>query len=235
MKYLVLCFLFISTAFSDEYYAKLEPVQTYVIKSSVSGKVIFSNNKIEGLSANNSKIIELDSKVEKLELHQVNKKISLIAKMLKIEDKNYERLKKVRTKSEFDKDVQLLKSLNLQSAKSDLIIRKVVLKDIIQKKVLIESNRYIYNVNVKKDDYVTAGTVLYEVKDLSKGKLEIFVPINETKGLKNKTIFLNGNKTEIKIDKIYKVAHLKHISSYKVDIIVPNPKIFSRLVKIEFK
>jgi len=235
MKYLVLCFLFISTAFSDEYYAKLEPVQTYVIKSSVSGKVIFSNNKIEGLSANNSKIIELDSKVEKLELHQVNKKISLIAKMLKIEDKNYERLKKVRTKSEFDKDVQLLKSLNLQSSKSDLIIRKVVLKDIIQKKVLIESNRYIYNVNVKKDDYVTAGTVLYEVKDLSKGKLEIFVPINETKGLKNKTIFLNGNKTEIKIDKIYKVAHSKHISSYKVDIIVPNPKIFSRLVKIEFK
>jgi len=235
MKLILGLFLFLSTAFSSEFYAKLEPVQTYIVKSSVSGKIIFSNTKIEGLSANNTKVIEIDSLVERLELKQVNKKIELISKMIKIENKNYERLKKVRTKSDFDKDVQLLKSLNLESSKADLLIKKVSLTDIIKKKKLVENNRYIYNINVKKDDYVTAGTILYEAKDLTQGKLEIFVPISGVDSLKNKNIYLNGKLTDIKIDRIYKVAHSKHISSYKVDIIVPNPKIFSRLIKIEFK
>lgn len=50
-----------------------------------------------------------------------------------------------------------------------------------------------------------------------------------------KQYILIGKKSNLKIDKIYKVADSKHISSYKVEIIVPNPKTFSRLVKIEFK
>ncbi len=235
MRYLVLFFLLTGSAFSNEFYAKLEPIETYVVKSAASGKVIYSNKQIEGLNANNTKIIEIDSSVERLELEQINKKIKLLTQMLTIEDKNYNRLKKVRTKSDFDKDVQLLKSLNLESTKSDLLIRQAILKDIIKNKKLIESNRYIYNISVKKDDYVTAGTVLYEAKDLTQGKLEIFVPISEVNSLQNKVIYLNGKQTEIKVDKIYKVAHSKHISSYKVDIVVPNPKIFSRLIKVEFK
>ena len=235
MKYLLLIFMFISTLFSKEFYSKLEPIQTYVVKAAVNGKIIYSNDKIEGLSANKTKIIEIDSIVNRLELEQINKKIDLIKQMIKIENKNYKRLNKVRTKSDFDKDVQLLKSLNLESTKSDLIIKQISLKDTIKKKQYIENSGYIYNINVKKNDYVTAGTLLYEVKDLSKGKLEIFIPINEIESIKNKSIFLNDKQTEIKIDKIYKVAHSQHISSYKVDIIVPNPKIFSRLIKIEFK
>ena len=235
MKYIFYILLLTSFVYPSEFYAKLEPVYTYIVKSSVNGKVIYSNSEVEGLSANNDKIVEIDSSVDQMELKQINKKINLINKMINIENKNYKRLKKVRTKSDFDKDVQLLKSLNLESTRADLLIKKAQLTDSIKKKSLIESNRYIYNINVKKDDYVTAGTVLYEAKDLSKGKLEIFIPINEVDSLKNKTIFLNGKQTDIKIDKIYKVAHSKHISSYKVDIIVPAPKIFSRLVKIEFK
>jgi len=235
MKHLVILFLYISLAFSTEYYAKLEPVQTYVVKSSVNGKVLFSNDKIEGFTAKNTKIIEIDSIVENLELKQVNKKIELIKKMIKIENTNYQRLKKVRTKSAFDKDLQLLKSLNLESTKADLISKKEILKNTIKNKNLSEDNRYIYNINVKKDDYVTPGTILYETKDLSLGKLEIFVPVSQIDTLKDKTIYLNKKQTNLKIDKIYKVAHSKHISSYKVDIIVPNPKTFSRLIKIEFK
>lgn len=235
MKYLAILFIFMSYSFSNEYYAKLEPVHSYIVKSEVSGRVIFSNDEVEGFSVDKTRIIEIDSIVENLELTQINKQLVLIKKMIKIEDKNYSRLKKVRTKSAFDKDLQLLKSLNLESTQTELISKKAVLKNTIKNKKLIENNRYIYNINVKKDDYVMPGTVLYETKDLSQGKLEIFVPIDEIDTLKNKTIFLNKKSTNLKIDKIYKVAHSKHISSYKVDIIVPNPKIFSRLIKIEFK
>ena len=61
MKIIWICLLSISTIFASEYYAKLEPIESYQIKSAVSGKVIYSNSKIEGLKANNSTIIEIDS------------------------------------------------------------------------------------------------------------------------------------------------------------------------------
>ncbi len=235
MRFMYLMIAIATSVFANEYYAKLEPIQTYVVKSSVSGKVLFSNDKIEGLSADNSTIIELDSSVEKIELSQIKAKLTFVSKMLSIEENNYKRLSKVKTRSDFEKDSQLLKSLNLEATNADLLVRKAVLEDIIKNKKLIEKDRYIYNVNVKNGDYVTPGTLLYETKDLSRGKLEIFVPINEVEKLKNKTIYLNNEETNLKIDKIFQIGHQKHISSYQVDIIVENPKIFSRLVKIEFK
>ena len=102
-------------------------------------------------------------------------------------------------------------------------------------KKLVEKSNYIFNIAVKDGDYVNAGTLLYEAKDLSKGKLEIFVPIAQIDEIKNKEIFLDGEKSNIKISKIYEVADATNISSYKVELIVNNVKTFSRLVKIEFK
>lgn len=100
---------------------------------------------------------------------------------------------------------------------------------------MLEKDNYIYNINVKSGDYVTPGTLLYESKDLSQGKLTIFVPIADIESIKNKTIYLNDKKSNLKITKIYTVADSEHISSYKVEIYIPNVKKFSRLVKIEFK
>jgi len=53
--------------------------------------------------------------------------------------------------------------------------------------------------------------------------------------IKNKTIYLDGKKSDLKISKLYTVADTKHISSYKCEIIIPAPKTFSKLTKIEFK
>ena len=55
-------FLFtITSIFASEYYAKLEPIDSFQVKAAVSGKVIYSNSQIEGSKANNSTIIEIDS------------------------------------------------------------------------------------------------------------------------------------------------------------------------------
>lgn len=221
--------------FANEYYAKLEPLQSYVVKASVSGEVIYSNEKIEGKFANKSLIMEIDSEVDKINLQQTQKKLEAYNHMVQIERKNYERLKQVTTRSDFDKDSQLQQALNLEASRADLVIKIAELKKSIENKRLFENNRYIYNISVKEGDYVTPGTLLYEAKDMRKAKLEIFVPIAELNDVKEKSIFLDGEKTDLKIDKAYDVADSKHISSYKVEIIVPNPKQFSRLVKIEFK
>ena len=235
MKILTLFLLTITTIFASEYYAKLEPIESYQIKSAVSGKVIYSNSKIEGLKANNSTIIEIDSMVNKVELEQSRNKLKYIDEMIKIETNNYDRLNQVSSKSAFEKDTQKLKVINLESLKADMIVKIDTLKDIISNKKLIEKSNYIFNIAVKEGDYVNPGTLLYEAKDLSKGKLEIFVPIAQIEEIKNKEIFLDGVKSDIKISKIYEIADSTNISSYKVELILENAKIFSRLVKIEFK
>lgn len=236
MKYLVVFFTLITFGFSaNEFYAKLEPIESYQIKSSVNGKVIFANKNMEGKKAKNTKVIEIDSYVDRVDLKQSLKKLDAVNEMILLQDKNYKRLLKIKSKSGYEKDNQKINVVNLQVNKADILINIANLRDSIKNKKLIEKNYYIYDIVVNKGDYVTPGTLLYEAKDLSKGKLEIYVPINDIEKIKNKTIYLDGNKTDLKIDKIYDVADSKHISSYKVEIIVDNPKSFSRLVKIEFK
>jgi hypothetical protein len=235
MKIIWIFLLSLSTIFASEYYAKLEPIDSFQVKSAVAGKVVFSNSKIEGSKANNSTIIELDSSVNKIELEQSKNKLKYIEEMITIEKNNYDRLNQVSSKSAFEKDTQKLKVINLESSKSDMIIKIESLKDTIDNKKLVEKSNYIFNIAVKEGDYVNAGTLLYESKDLSKGKLEIFVPIAQINEIKNKDIYLDGVKSDVKISKIYDVADVTNISSYKVELIISNVNTFSKLVKIEFR
>ncbi len=235
MRYLLIVFMLAGSSFAYEFYAKLEPVNSYMVKAAVSGKIIFTNDNIEGFSANNSKIIEIDSYVNRIDLKQSNNKLKAINEILQIENKNYKRLLQISSKSGFEKDNQKIKIINLKMTKADMLVKIANLKDKIKNKKLIEKSHYIYNITVKKGDYVNPGTLLYEAKDLSKGKLVIYVPISNVSKIKNKNIYLDGISTNLQIHKIYNLADSKHISSYKCEILIPKPEIFSRLVKIEFK
>ncbi len=235
MRCLIIFLIIVNLAYASVYYAKLEPINSYQIKASVSGKVIFSNDELEGKLANNSIVIEIDSYVDKIDLEQTQNKLKSINNMISIEQRNFERLTKVSSKSEFEKDIQKIKVINLETSKADTLIKIANLKDSIKNKRLIEKSNYIYSINVKEGNYVTPGTLLYEAKDLSKGKLEIFVPIADIEKIKTKDIYIDDVKSNIKISKIFDVADSEHISSYKLEIHIKNPKKFSRLVKIEFK
>ncbi|XPV69288.1 MAG: hypothetical protein ACNI25_01630 [Halarcobacter sp.] len=235
MRYLIVFFMLINSMFAMEFYSKLEPINSYTVKAAVSGKVIYTNDDIESKKANNSTIIKLDSELNKIDLKQSQKKLEAINEMLKLQERNYNRLLKISSKSGFEKDNQKINVINLETSKADILIKIATLKDTIKNKKLVEKDNYIYNIAVKKGDYVSPGTLLYEAKDLSKGKLEIYVPISDIDNIKKKAIYLDGVKTDLSISKIYDVADSKHISSYKCEIIVNKPKTFSRLVKIEFK
>jgi hypothetical protein len=230
---IIVCFSILLNA--QEYFAKLEPLEVYNVKSSVSGKVIFVNNQIKGFNSVNNTIVKLDSKVDVVELKQTKKKLRIIMQILKIENKILQKFTKISSKSQLDRDNQKIKILNLENQKSDLLVKQAMLEDKIKNKNIQEENNYISNINVKVGDFVNAGSSLYTSSDLSKSKIEIFIPIDKAKEIVNKTIYLDGLVTQYKINKLYKIADLKHLSSYKCEIIVNRPKNFSKLVKIEFK
>jgi len=235
MKFLLsLCFLTISI-YASEYYAKLEPYDTFVVKSAVSGKVEYINTNALGKVVKNETIIKMDIKLDETELKHTIAKLNSVKDMLSIEQKNYDSIKNLTSKSIFEKDAQKTKVLNYETQVADLEIKVATLKDKIDNKVLKENNSYLHEISVKVGEYVNAGTLLYTAMDFSKGKLAFFIPINDAEMLKSKTIFLDGEKTDLKINKMYQVADSTHISSYKCEIVLKNPKEFSKLYKIEFK
>lgn len=235
MKFLIFLTLSFATIFADEYFATLEPINTYSIKAATSGEVIFANKDIEGKYASEAVIIKLDKTLNETELELTKQKIKVLEQMIEIEQRNYDRFKNLTSKSEFEKDAQKMKVLNYELQVGDLKTKVATLEEMISKKTIKEKNRFIYNIAVKEGDFVSSGTLLYETKDLSRAKLEIFIPIDKTDEYKKMAIYLDGARTNLKISKIFKVADSKYISSYKCEIVVPNPKKFSKLVKVEFR
>ena len=235
MKYIVSFLFMVSSILANDYYAKLEPINTYNVKASVSGKVIFVNEKIKSNISRNNIIIKIDNKINKIELAQTRIKRSNLKKILKIQKDILNSFNKVSSKSKLDKDAQKITILNTQSTISDLNIRIATLEDTIKNKILKEKNAYISDIIIKKGDYVNPGTPLYTAQDLSKGKLEIFVSFDDIDKIKDKEIYVNDIKTSLEINNIYKTADTKHISAYKVEIFVDDVITFSKLVKITFK
>jgi hypothetical protein len=232
--FFTLCLLTISL-YASEYYAKLEPYDTFIVKSAVSGKIDYINTSALGKVVKNEAIIKMDIKLDETELQHTISKLNSVKDMLSIEQKNYDSIKNLTSKSIFEKDAQKTKVLNYETQVADLEIKIATLKDKIENKILKENNTYIHEISVKVGEYVNTGTLLYTAMDFSKGKLEFFIPINDAEILKSKTIFLDGEKTDLKINKMYQVADSTHISSYKCEIVIKNPKEFSKLYKIEFK
>lgn len=235
MKMLILFITMLSSLFASEFYGVIQPIDTYNVKAAVSGKIIYVNEELKSKNVKDSYIIKIDSKVDKVDLKQTQIKLNNLKEILQIENGTLKSFNRVSAKSKFDKDNQRIKVLNISSNISDMIIKIDTLKDKIAKKNISVQGLYIFDITVKKGDYVNPGTSLYTAHDISKGKVEIFLPIQSAKSYKNKTIYIDDKKTNLKINKIYKVADTKHISSYKCEIILNKIKNFSKVVKISFK
>jgi hypothetical protein len=229
--------LFNAALYANPYYATLEPVETYNIKASVSGKVVFIDRSLEGKEikkVNRVTLIQIDDSLNKIDLQMTDTKIDIVKSMIKIEESNYETINKLATKSKIEKDSAKLKVLNLESTLSDLKTKKATLEDTINNKRITVNNAYVYKLMVNTGDYVGPGTPLAVIKDISKGKLTFYIPIDQAGTIRSKEIYLNGQKSQVQINKIYQIADEVKISSYRCEIIVPDPTVFSQLVKIEF-
>ncbi len=228
------------------YYGKVEPYQTYNIKADVSGKIIDVNKSSE---ATNYKgiVIKIDKYQNKIDLKNLEAQLknyeSILKAQQKIKDKKYKTYqiyKNLKTKSELDKNLKFYDYQNsvivLNQTKntiSNLKAQIAKLKDTISKKSISFKN-YIYKIDVNKGDYVTPSMPIAVTMDINKVKIDIYVPINQINSIKNKKIYINDKLSDFKIDKVYKVADSKYLTSYKVEIVGKYPKI-SDIVKVEFK
>jgi hypothetical protein len=249
-KILIIAIITPMVLFSKIHYAKVEPYDSVVLKSSVSALVISADIQSEGQYISNHQIIQLDDKMDKIDLNISKEMLKLNQIVLKnakktfnIKNSYFNRINALNTTSKTQKDnansSYLLAQNQYLTTKEKVLSLKykiAKLEDSISKKNIILSDKYLYKLFVKKGDFVNFGSPLASVINTSKAKLVLFLESEEIDNLGDKKIFLDEIETDYKIDRVWSVTDEKFISSYKAWIIIEKPKDrFSKLIKVELK
>ncbi len=263
MKY-ILIFILPLFVMAKVHYAKIEPYNSVVLKSSVSAEVKSVDLDAEGAIVKDAGIIHLDDAMDIVDLNaskeslkllqsilEINREIvSSLADALKRQQGYFERLNKLSTASKTQKDTAFVafvsaKNQYLSTKEKIETLKKQILemkykierlKDSIAKKNIHLKDRYLYKLIVRAGDFVNPGSPLASIQDLSRGKLILFLEPSELKNVKEKQVFIDGKKTGYRVDKVWNVADEKFISSYRAEIYIDKPEnYFSKLVKVELQ
>ena len=82
--------------------------------------------------------------------------------------------------------------------------------------------------------------MLFDYYDISKSRLDVYLPADEVESIEEKEIYINDTlTTDWKIEKISKVKDNRRISTYQVRLVKENrePKKirFGEILKVEFR
>jgi hypothetical protein len=222
--------------FAKVHYAKVEPYESIILKSAVSALVIDVDLDAEGSVVDQKRVIYLDDRLDKINLKTSNKNLLIIHETFKRQEAYFQRMDKLKTASTTQKDNAFYSFASAKTQYLDMQYKVAQLEDSISKKSIVLNNKYLYKLMVRKGDFVNPGTALAEVNDASRAKLVLFLEPEELDDIDQKSVYLNEEKTEYKVNKVWKVADEKFISSYRAEIYMPAPKgVFSKLLKVEIK
>jgi multidrug resistance efflux pump len=222
--------------FAKVHYAKVEPYESVVLKSAVSALVMDVDLDAEGTMVEGKRVVYLDDSLDKINLKISKESLLILHETLKRQESYFQRIDKLKTASTTQKDNAFYGYASAKTQYLDMQYKIAQLEDSIEKKSIVLDHMYLYEVMVREGDYVAPGTPLASVVDASRAKLVLFLEPDELEQLEQKTVYLDGEKTEYKVDKVWRVADEKFISSYRAEIYIPAPEgSFSKLMKVEIK
>ena len=264
MMKLLLLFIFTGMSLSaNVYYSKVEPFEVRKIASNVSGVVVYVGEDMLGEKLSSKSYLKIDATLDKDELLFIQSKLHYLKETITINEtvlknlelslekkrKNYERVKNLKIKSAVEKDREFYDLVNSENSSlvthkeiytlktqiADLELRKKQLQRNINDKSLQAKGFELYSLAVKVGEVVNKGTPLATLMDTRKALLTIYLSEEDLLNADKSVVYINGEKTEYKIDRLLKIADSKNISKYMAQIIIKAPKVFSKLVKIELK
>ena len=222
--------------FAKVHYAKVEPYESVILKSAVSALVMDVDLDAEGSVVDQKRVIYLDDRLDKINLKTSKENLLILHETLKRQESYFRRIDKLKTASTTQKDNAFYSFASAKTQYLDMQYKIAQLEDSIEKKSIVLQHMYLYEIMVRKGDYVAPGSSLARVVDTNRAKLVLFLEPSELEQLEQKTVYLNGEKTAYKVDKVWRVADEKFISSYRAEIYIPAPKgSFSKLMKVEIK
>ena len=240
MKKLTILLLLLSTAsFAKEFMANIEPFEKYEIKSQISGVVHFVNTTLEeSYTQKKSLLLHLDDTDEQIMLKKQQQNYALQKRIVKIKEQNFNAKNRVKQLSKYDKNTEELALLEAKKTLYTLEQEIKTLKQDIAKKHFHIQNRYIHDVKVNQDEYVNVGDTLFELYDISKQKITLYLTQNEIESLEDKHVYINGVKSNFTLHKASRVKDSVKISRYKAEFTAPLSEktyYFNDVVKVELK
>ncbi|MBN2816206.1 MAG: HlyD family secretion protein [Campylobacterales bacterium] len=261
--FLSLFFLSSTLLFSKVYYSKVEPYELRTISANIAGLVEYVDEESLGKKLDTTPYVIIDSELDRDELAYTKEKIANLKETLELNTQmlqnlqdslikkreNYKRVEVLKIKSQIEKDKEfhdLITSENtyigtqkeivsLKTQIADLELRKAQLIRSIKDKTLTAKGFVLYSLAVREGQVVTMATPLAKVADVSKGLLTIYLDEEDVEEAQEKTVYINGEKTNYKISRLLRIADSTNISKYMAQIVIASPKVFSKLVKIELK
>ena len=263
MKIIAFIFVLQSLLFSKVYYSKVEPYEIRNISSNVAGLVLFTDENMIGKKLSTKPYIKIDTELDTKELHAISQKLVYLKNTVKANEiilvnleellgkkrVNYDNIKALKIKSTLEKDKEFYDLVtsenlylntqkdinNLKIQIADLEFRSAQLKRSISDKNLSAEGLVLYSISVKAGQVVGMATPLAQVADTSRALLTIYLDEEDLEGVSSKKIYVDGKETSYKISRILTIADSKNISKYMAQIIIPSPKVFSKLVQVELK
>ena len=239
-KILIILVFSFGFLFAKEYMAKIEAFEKYEIKSQTSGRVEFVNKELESQFVKmNKTLIQINSKDEEIELEKQKNSLAVQREIVKIKQRNYSAKNRISQMSRYEKEREKLDFL--ESKKELVLIQEEIkrLKNEISKKKLEVKNKYIHKIYVNKSEYVTLGDNLYDSFDISKQKITLYLTLDEIKNMDEKSVYIDGLKSDFRIHKILKIKDEIRVSRYKVEFIKENKELenyfFDKIVKVELR
>lgn len=263
MKIFITILLMFSLSSAKVYYAKVEPFELRAISSNVSGLVLYADEDLIGTTLSSKPYIEIDSEVDRKELKYIQDKLEYMRDIVKVNESvlenlsknlskkrdNYKKVESLKFKSSVEKDREFYDLIssenlylntqkeinNLKIQITDMKLREVQLKRVLEDKNPQANGFVLYEMLVKPGQVVGIATPLAKVADVSKAKLTIFLDEVDLINAEKKIVYIDGEKTSYQISRLLNIADSKNISKYMAQIILKSPKIFSKLVKVELK
>jgi len=263
MKIAALSLLICTFLSANVYYSKVEPYEVRKISSNVSGEVLFCDEDMIGKKLPAKPYIIIDSKLDNDELKAINEKLNYynstleadkrilvnLEETLKRKRENYKKVEALTIKSRVEKDREfydLISSENsylntqkeinsLKTSIADLKLRRQQLLKTIADKHLVAKGFTLYSIEVKPGQVVSFGAPLATVADTSKALLTIYLDDEDLANLDKRVVYIDGLKTDYRVERVVNIADTKNISKYRAQIIIKAPKIFSKLAKVELK
>lgn len=239
-KILIMTLFSFSFLFAKEYMTQINPNEKIQIKSQTTGVIKYVNKKLESnFVKENQVLLKINSLDEEIELKKETNSLTLQKEIVKIKEQNYNAKKRIKQLSLYDKNNEKLSFLE---SKKELVLKEQNIKKLlneISKKVFNIENKYINTIFIKKDEYVNIGDKLFDMYDISNLKITLYLTSKEIEGLKEKSVFIDGVKSDFKINKINKIKDEVKVSRYKVEFIKRNENVdnyfFNKIVKVEIK
>ena len=232
MKKVLTFFTFAGLLSAQVYYAKVEPLFKYTIAAAVSGQVVLADESLEG-KVTDKTIIRLDDALDKVNYDVAKESYKNLKDIYETKRDIYEKIVRMSTKSQNEKDTEKIALLTAKNNMESARLQMESARDSLRKKTVAGDNLYVYDVSVNEGQYVSPGTKLAELHDVSGSRLVIFVTRDEIAGLTDEQIIVDGKAGEYRIDKKWETADAEYISSYRVELTGPAPKTFSGLAKVE--